>query len=121
MKLEVGMYVRTDKRINKIKWETTLYTDRVGNKIKPFVEYYDRYDEVITKIQKASHNIIDLIEVGDIIKVVYPFERQFTELIIVIDEEELKRIKFLENDTQLEIKSIVTKEQFKSMEYTIEK
>ena len=55
MKLEVGMYVRT--KDNGIKKINGLYSKAI------FTDTYIRIEN--KDISKASHNIIDLIEVGD--------------------------------------------------------
>ena len=95
MKLEVGMYVRT--------------------KHHGILKYGDRFlfdDDIL----KASHNIIDLIEVGDYVngyKVrkisVYEDDEKFLEFVDDCYTELLNR----------EIKSIVTKEQFSQMQYKV--
>jgi hypothetical protein len=70
MKLEVGMYVRIQwgngeqtisKCTNKVDMGDTQYSNN------DFYIHTDKKGEVIYKsmILKASHNIIDLIEVGD--------------------------------------------------------
>ena len=60
MKLEVGMYIRTINGIQKFIKETDdVYAFDKGVIIKP--------DNVEKYVIKASHNIIDLIEVGDLI------------------------------------------------------
>ena len=128
MKLEVGMYVRTkngsiDKIIDTTEEWHCLGEDEEDKLYKIYQlrkEYYDdEFDEdndwVFEKfIIKASHNIIDLIEVGDYVngmriddmdihsKRLYREMRYDYE---IIDEKE--------------IKSIVTKEQFESMEYRV--
>ena len=111
-KLEVGMYVRTNKgTIDKIddknimKYEVSL----MGFGEKPI---------------KTSHNIIDLIQVGDYVNKL-PVEDYYTRY----DEEKDDYIKIgiitLEDYwkgtfTSVEdIKSIVTKEMFSSMEYRL--
>lgn len=113
MKLEVGMYVRTkrgtfDRFITSHKNESlTWYTfeDR-GNITNP--ENY---------IIKASHNIIDLIEVGDYVNGLQVYEtgtfghngKTFCRLYGNVAP-------FYEED----IKSIVTKEMFANAEYKVE-
>ena len=60
MKLEVGMYCRTINGIQKFIKETDdVYAFDKGVIIKP--------DNIEKYIIKASHNIIDLIEVRDVI------------------------------------------------------
>jgi hypothetical protein len=125
MKLEVGMYVRTNQGIAKylgISKETR------------FDEEYDIYlfDECIfdnwntidiDKIDnykfKVSNNIIDLIEVGDYVNGVEVIDKEFDNF----NEEYLQcgvgdyvictyEVK--------DIKSIVTKEMFESMQYKVD-
>ena len=113
MNLEVGMYVRGN-------------CDGIGRLIK----YYNGEYEIAFKILriaswgklvlKASHNIIDLIEVGD-----------YVNGFKVIDVEEkqglLARQITLQNQWGIttiydsyDVKSIVTKELYKAMEYEVE-
>ncbi len=79
---------------------------------------YNYYDEV--DIINASYNIIDLIEVGDYvneIKVVEKWEEPFGEFAgqIFIKLEGENAV-----PTIRKIESVLTKEQFKSMEYRLE-
>ena len=130
-KIKAGMYVRTKKgNISKI--------DR---KVDDITNYYfgcfecDNYinvngDEFISEyeITNVSYNIIDLIEEHDILKIeekkgVYticevevfkePYEK-YTFLGVRIDNRPIARKLY-----ELNIKSIVTKEQFKSLEYEV--
>lgn len=127
MKLEVGMYVRTkDGIIDKV------IIDYNGHCANPNCEYKhiscakNYYDE--DKVVKASYNIIDILEVGDYVNG-YKVEEVNnnlnehkgicnsldTYLWVVNDLDEFEEIVIFEKD----IKSIVTKEQFESMEYRI--
>ena len=156
MKLEVGMYVRTDEGyISKILDFREHYTKGKrkidfcdvkeveenfllleGNQC-PFIESIDYSippcypsDEELEKIKshivKASHNIIDLIEVGDYVNG-FPVEDYFHEyneekdifenVGVITTECYLENTNFswiLEKD----IKTILTKEQFESNSYT---
>lgn len=111
MKLEVGMYVRTkrgtfDRFITSHKNENlTWYTfeDR-GNITNP--ENY---------IIKASHNIIDLIEVGDYVNGKEVICNEKYELKLA-DIEGNWGIRFVE---EAEIETIVTREQFEAMQYKV--
>ena len=97
MKLEVGMYVRT---INGKIWIITSQKAISGHR---------------KDIIKASHNIIDLIEVGDFID-----RKQVVNAIHCKDgfnRIELFGGKAIMNKTP--IKSIVTHEQFESMAYKL--
>ena len=111
-KLEPNMYVRTkrgtfdrfmtSKKIESLTWYT--FEDR-GSITNP--ENY---------IINASHNIIDLIEVGDYVNGYL--------VLNVLDFNDNTRILSLERIydnkiTEEDIKSIVTKEQFSSMEYRL--
>ena len=127
MKLEVGMYVRTPYGIDKIKdivLNGNLYEDsglylEVGLKLVCGKE--------AMKNLKASHNIIDLIEEEDVIKFeydgteyicdVYAFRLNKNDLAVCC-EGDIIHIK--EDDARFELKSIVTKEQFESMKYSLE-
>ena len=107
MKLEVGMYVRTETgQIGKI-------TNFDGAMARVDTDKFITYKDFNNEITKSSHNIIDLIEVGDYVN-------------------GLKVIDIVENDIYIsdyyaesyiglvkvkDIKSIVTKEQFESMSY----
>ena len=117
MNLEVGMYVRTKVgNIGKIidyHGDVTDYfwgcyeTDLTESLSKNYITEVD--------ILKASHNIIDLIEVGD-----------YVNGVIVTDIKDGKPYREDYNDPYYsyyieedEIFSIVTREQFESMEYKI--
>ena len=119
MELEIGMYVRT---LNGKIWIIKSQQAISGHK---------------KDIINASYNIIDLIEVGDLLKIEYyslRYNERVTRLFEVTYKDEryinLSNAKcefmliendFTESDKVLKpiIKSIVTKEQFESMEYKI--
>ena len=73
MKLEVGMYVRGFRGINKIikiePYNDTFFYYTDGKEGKPF--YFERH------IKKSSFNLIDLIEVGDYVngKLIHSIQR----------------------------------------------
>lgn len=106
MKLEVGMYVRTNRGyIDKIK---KIFEE--GDKVFCTEKEGIHFTELIAK---ASHNIIDLIEVGDYVngnEVVYSTLKDGGNIVIY-------KTGFCANNE--EIKSIVTKEQFESMSYKV--
>ena len=137
MKLEVGMYVRIKKGcICKILRETyskyLLKNKEFCYEVdKPINANCELYKE---NISKASHNIIDLIEVGDYVNgylIDYinltcetPFLR--SERPYRVDNTLYSTLKEKGRDYNQplhfyneDIKSIVTKEQFESMEYKI--
>lgn len=125
MKLEVGMYVRTILGISKLveikefdtiyvfdKLDDDLWTDDIANEIWKF--------ELKDIIVKASFDIMDLIEVGDIISFYEDIDNYKKEYairianLIILDKAKDK----ISNDN-IRLISIVTKEQFENMEYRI--
>ena len=129
-KLEVGMYVRTKKGIVKIKEVidngVITYEDDFGREWeeetgRKVIRYIDKdgwncgLDE--KEILKASHNIIDLIEVGDVITT-----NNLCGQVTCIDGEKIYTTCYDgECCYDYHIQSIVTKEQFSSMEYRLGK
>jgi hypothetical protein len=118
MKLEVGMYVRTQNGlISKIQgineYSIALKNtccERLRDKYFTFPN-----EEKIYEISKSSFNLIDLIELGDYVN---------GRRVGAIGEGDTKFIVFednarLEMTVEENIKSIVTHEQFKSMEYEV--
>lgn len=125
MKLEVGMYVRTKFGIGKLLYFNEELEEWVNERYNSYTEDY---------IVKASHNIIDLIEVGDYVNGCYVSNRRAS-----VNEHlggHPKGIGIIKcnayfnqgnyNDCKFEwieekdIKSIVTKEQFESINYKLE-
>lgn len=111
-KLEPNMYVRTNKgTIDKLD-DKNIMTYQVA--LIGFGE----------KSIKASHNIIDLIEVGDyvngskVVNINYDlnYDEDIVESITIFDYS-IEGNDILHNE---EIKSIVTKEVFSSVEYRME-
>lgn len=129
MKLEVGMYVRTnDGYINKIK---------KVNQFNVLVYGRDLFGEELNipnnEITKASYNIIDILEVGDYLNgfIVNEIERDNTNTIIKIGNStfnvlEGEKIYTPSNDKNNgyekieKLKSIVTHEQMEQMAYKVE-
>lgn len=123
MKLEVGMYVRHHHfGIGKII--NSYESDKIWFNVKFNCYGDDDYHCGICEESigfKASHNIIDLIEVGD-------YVNGCKVLIVNIDNEKdvwttiLDNGKILVSDSVksiLPIKSIVTKEQFETISYKV--
>ena len=113
MKIAEGMYVRTKEgnieKICAIENEH-IYTDD---------DYLSWYPSSIAFI-KASHNIKELLQVGDIISYEFPtgvgmagYEN------VTILPELLNTLQNGENNHEYHIKSIVTKEQFEAMQYKV--
>lgn len=77
----------------------------------------------IDNIVKHSKNIIDLIEIKDIIKFKnkLPNSLENEEMIIhIFDKDTLNEVKEAIQKQEIKLLSIVTKEQFKSVEYRLE-
>lgn len=115
MKIEIGEYIRTkDGIIAKLEdiQDEAYWFDRVI-----YCSYGEAIDFLTTKelpkyIVKHSKNIIDLIEVGDFVnghKINKKYVNSDNILCFEIEGEE----------TIIEVKSIVTKQQFSNMEYRL--
>lgn len=120
-KLAVGMYVRTKWGIVKIiDFEAQNFLIKLDKKImyENQPEYYDY--TTIGNILKASHNIIDLIQVGDYVngeKVIRVIPQD------ICGDEVIDYQHIFVNDKEVfkeEIKSILTKEIFENMKYEVE-
>lgn len=117
--MEIGEYIRTRGKIGKLiriendkndislKWYVFKSKDEFGIEKELFVNK--------PYIEKCSKNIIDLIEVGDIIEIQTGLYNKYK--IIIEDEDTL--ISTIESLKNWSLKSIVTKEQFKSVEYEV--
>lgn len=110
MRIEVGMYVRTDNGIIGRIYEKIGDMFTYKNNNRDYITYGTVHNEII----KASFDIIDLIEVGDYVNgaKVNRLKKDY----IVIHEIWSGR-EYLSNE---EIKTIVTKEQFGYVSYKIE-
>ena len=113
MDIQVGEYVRNREGII-----FKVDEEKKNIQINEFMNMRGSKD-----ILKHSKNIIDLIEVGDVIR--YKIKNISTTLetkgfiegiVDISDEEQLENMK---KDKNYEIKTIVTKEQFKSVEYEV--
>ena len=124
MKLEVGMYVRTKNNgIKKIKgFHSNLYKD--------FIIVDKGFDLVDKKeIIKANNNIIDLIEVGDYVNGMQVIAKDSDNRLYVPEDLGEPYYREFSNGCfdytlldmeHFKIKSIVTKEQFESMQYKVD-
>ena len=120
MKLEEGMYIRTKwgiaRFIHNLVTKATIY--RVIDK-KIVYDNVKHWEDCLldNEIIKASHNIIDLIEVGDVITTnnlcgeVTKIDIENNKIWIACCDYETCRIE--------DVKSIVTKEQMESMSYKV--
>ena len=123
MKLEVGMYVRGKYysykgKIGKIiknyngDLEIAYKDSIVKTTVSSFID--DNFD-INGKQYVASHNIIDIVQVGDYVNGVE---------VISVDDEWITmsdtQVPILKSIANGLIKSIVTKEQFESIKYSLE-
>ena len=111
MKLEEGMYVRT---------KYGIITKVLDNRDNVIIKTDDYTTHLRSEVIKASHNIIDLIEVGD-----YVNGEKITRVIPqdICGDEVLDYQHIFVNDKEIfkhEINSIVTKEQFENISYEVE-
>ena len=122
MKISKGMYIRTeDGYIGKC---IDIDSDNFAFFDKPvYKNFSDTFDSCYLSnidIKKASFNIIDLIEVGD-----YVNGEKVTSVEPVDEKDTERYLGFGDYDyyihTSENIKSIVTKEQFNSMKYVVER
>lgn len=118
-KIEVGEYIRTeDGFIGKVKIiETEL--DETYRIYKRYV--FDKNVEIInineSDIEKHSFNIIDLIEEGDFIKIK---DEYLKDKCLTLDTESwLNKVKREILNNYWKLVSIVTKEQFKAIEFEV--
>lgn len=132
MELKEGMYVRTELGIDKIK-DIVLN----GNFYEDSGLYLEKTGKILCGKQamkelKASNNIIDLIEEDDLIKCQfgeqtlilqvgarYTTSHQVNDWVkgVFTPDNDFWSLKYLDEEDILQ--SIVTKEQFESMEYKV--
>ena len=115
MKLEVGMYVRTEKgMIAKIISKEDVSGSLHKEEIVFILDDGNRLALNSRKVTKLSHNIIDLIEEGDYVN---------GDLVTFISSNPKKNQRGNDSHSLFgkydDIKSIVTKEQFESMKYEV--
>lgn len=111
MKLEVGMYVRTDNGIIGKIYEKNgnMFTYKDSNRD------YITYDLLHSEIIKASFDIIDILEEGDYVN--------GFKVIDIVENDIYVSDYYAESCIGIvkvkDIKSIVTKEQFEQMAYKV--
>ena len=134
-KIKVGEYVRTRKYgikkivpdgryviIDEDKNRRMYYVDQDGIPSECEFAGYVWSDDIV----KHSKNIIDLIQVGDyvngyLVEKVEKVPNEEIGKVVVLDTDNVGGYDYYAEDIyKEEIKSIVTKEQFKSMEYRLE-
>ena len=114
MELKLNMYVRTEHGIYKINgYINNNYTQKFTYIDNKGVSNILEEKEII----KTSHNIIDLLEVGDIITT----NNLCGEVTHIEGDKIYTTCYDGEYCYDYQIQSIVTKEQFESMKYEVEK
>ena len=125
MELKVGMYIRYVPTLGDYTQKISKIT-KTKNCLLDMAYYLDNEKEPVFSshfdyILKSSFNPIDLIEEGDYVNGyrVYSGGENHFDYILTWDEESDYYMKI--ELPSIDIKSIVTKEQFKAMKYIIEK
>ena len=120
MKLEVEQFVRTkDGIIDKVIIDYNGHCASPNCECKHISCAKNYYDE--DKIVKASYNIIDLIEVGDIISFCEDIDNYKKQYVIGIpDLITLDEIKDKITNDNIRLVSILTKQEMEQMEYKVE-
>lgn len=123
MNLEVGMYIRTKYCgiCDEIAIRKIIKIDKINNNWfyidKNVCDIYKDYTNKINtvNVEKASFDIIDILEVGDYVNGYYVEDIFETFVNVAVGSNYFQSPTIYEQD----IKSIVTKEQFESTEYRI--
>ena len=116
MKLEVGMYIRTKYCgiCDEIAIRKIIKIDKINNNWfyidKNVCDIYKDYTNKLNtvNVEKASFNIIDILEVGDYVNGYYVEDVLKTFVNVAVGSNYFQSPTIYEKD----IKSIVTKEQF---------
>lgn len=123
IKLEVGMYIRINNFISKIEHINTSKRGYLYIQFKqPNGLLITMNTNQLRSDVKTSFNIIDLIEVGDYVNngEVIKIMKELDEIIIatysIYDNKKMPVMRHIKEEN---IKSIVTKEQFKACKYVI--
>ena len=125
MELKVGMYVRFNYHRVTIPIQISKIKEKYYDEMEKYYYYLTDNGLIISEenIIKSNENIIDLIEIGDyvnghkVIEIIKDFK-------VIVDKSELNTSDgnyYLKTFTNNQIKDIVTKEQFETMKYIIEK
>lgn len=125
MELEVGMYIRTKYCgiCDEIAIRKIIKIDKINNNWfyidKNVCDIYKDYTNKLNtvNVEKASFNIIDILEVGDYVNGYYVEDVLKTFVNVAVGSNYFQSPTIYEKD----IKSIVTKEQFENMKYGIAK
>ena len=125
MEIKVGEYVRTkDGNITKIKALVGEDPDYKNMKIYEVDIILDKYNDLglyEEDIKAHSPYIIDLIELGDVIKYKEMFETKANEphILNLRNQKEVDKFKKCVEDKLVAYISVVTHEQFQGMEYKV--
>ena len=118
MEIEVNEYVRNEDgyiwQIKKTKDLDNIFIDEDG-KVKEIAGETVFGDDIIVEITKHSRDIIDLVEVGDLIKT-----NEEKTIIHIYDIDVLETVKEDIEEGHFTIESIVTHEMYASIEYKVE-
>ena len=117
--ISIGEYVRTDNgEIHKVEDEEDLRIHIKTEKImfRAWVEDYYGCHKEDRFIVKHSKNIIDLIQKDDYVNGCKVYEVREDEIVVYLERKPINCYNYIMAD---EIKSIVTKEQIKQIEYRI--
>ena len=114
MKLEVGMYVKFKTLSNQVKVGQIQLIDNSIYELDNNEVTADKY------IVKASYNIIDILEEGDIISFYEDIDNYKKQYVIGIpDLITLDKIKDKITNDNIRLVSILTKEQMEQMAYKV--
>ena len=121
MEIKVNDYVRNKRgyigKVIKIRERIETYkNDREAY----LVDWGGKRATYISQIKDIKHspNIIDILEIGDILRV-FDNLSETEEKVNIFDDEMLKAVKEDIKDDNYKILSILTHEQFSSLEYII--
>lgn len=126
MKIEIGQYIRTKhygifKVLNIEKIGKTILFKKTQGVDVVIADKYNKIEDEI--IGEPNNNILKLVKIGDYIngsRVIKIQEvKNYPDLLNVKIEKTDFRYDIHETVFEKDIKSIVTKEQFKSMEYKV--
>ena len=109
MEIKVGEYVRTKEwgiaKVHKVDNGKVTWVKNKNNRVTHY----------FTQLKEPSKDLIDLIEVGDIVELSDVLHK---DILYVWSKRMIKALKEdIENGIQL--KSILTKEQFESIKYVV--
>lgn len=124
MEIEVNEYVRNEDgyiwQIKKIKDLDNIFIDEDG-KVKEIAGETVFGDDIIVEITKHSKNIIDLVEVGDYVngRLVLQVDYKNKNVCLLIPlTDTLANTNIMWYGYE-DIKTIITREQFESIEYKV--